>query len=50
MGGGQGPEELPADVALEVAHDLAFGAAFDGAAGDVGPGAGSWPMRTRATV
>lgn len=30
-----GPEELSADVALEAAHDLAFGAALAGAAGDV---------------
>ena len=35
----QGPEELPADVALEAAHDLAFSAAFTGAAGDVLAGA-----------
>ncbi len=35
----RGPEELPADVALEAAHDLAFGASFAGAAGDVFVGA-----------
>lgn len=39
MGAVQGSEELPADVALEVAHDLAFGASFAGAAGRVVAGA-----------